>query len=200
MSTYEDDHNISSSRPQEDNERTRTHQSLSSIIDSFVTSNHSHIESLPETQESQIETFRNALQVLSAEEGSTLATDLIGVLEDQDFNPKKGLPDDYLDTLDRVSLKDLTPEDDCPICTNRFVEDKYPLIVKLPCNAKTKHRGHIFDLECIGPWLKMNATCPLCRFDLSELNQKRKERLAEELRLIKEQEEEEEEEDWDVYG
>jgi hypothetical protein len=28
----------------------------------------------------------------------------------------------------------------------------------LPC-----HKDHIFDLECITPWLKLNPTCPLDR-------------------------------------
>lgn len=39
--------------------------------------------------------------------------------------------------------------------------DKYPLVVRLPC-----HKDHIFDLECIAPWLKLHATCPLDRKDL----------------------------------
>jgi hypothetical protein len=36
--------------------------------------------------------------------------------------------------------------------------DEYPLVVRLPC-----HKDHIFDLECISPWLKVNPTCPLDR-------------------------------------
>jgi hypothetical protein len=56
--------------------------------------------------------------------------------------------------------------------TNR--EDKYPLVVRLPC-----HKTHLFDLECIQPWLKLHSTlvdnkmnranecsCPLDRKDL----------------------------------
>ena len=39
--------------------------------------------------------------------------------------------------------------------------DEYPLVVRLPCNPK-----HMFDLECIAPWLKLHATCPLDRKDL----------------------------------
>ena len=38
--------------------------------------------------------------------------------------------------------------------------DEYPLVVRLPC-----HKDHIFDLDCIGPWLKMNPTCPMDRKD-----------------------------------
>jgi hypothetical protein len=36
--------------------------------------------------------------------------------------------------------------------------DEYPLVVRLPC-----HKDHLFDLECISPWLKVNPTCPLDR-------------------------------------
>lgn len=33
--------------------------------------------------------------------------------------------------------------------------------MRLPC-----HPDHKFDLECIRPWLKLNATCPLDRKEL----------------------------------
>lgn len=153
-----------------------------------------------------MEAFTNALRVLSNEDGSGLASDLMSSLQDQidSGTPNKGISDEYLDSLDRVDIKDLDDDADCPICTNKFVDDKYPLIVKLPCTGVSnslkvaKSRGHIFDMDCIGPWLKMNSTCPLCRFDLLELNKKRREKLEEELRQIKEEQEEEEE--WDDYA
>lgn len=44
------------------------------------------------------------------------------------------------------------------VVPNRLRIDKYPLVVRLPCNSE-----HVFDLECIGPWLKLNPTCPLDR-------------------------------------
>ena len=69
---------------------------------------------------------------------------------------------------------------DCPICSNPFLDgkspstspnpvvpaekgmlDEYPLVVRLPCN-----KNHMFDLDCIAPWLKLHATCPLDRKDL----------------------------------
>ena len=65
--------------------------------------------------------------------------------------------------LDRVSKKSLKPDDACPICAIPFLDDKYPLVVRLPCN-----KSHMFDLECIQPWLKLNTTCPLDRKDLSK--------------------------------
>ena len=39
--------------------------------------------------------------------------------------------------------------------------DPHPLVVRLPC-----HPSHKFDLECIEPWLKLQATCPLDRKQL----------------------------------
>lgn len=44
--------------------------------------------------------------------------------------------------------------------------DKYPLVVQLPC-----HKDHCFDLDCIGPWLKLNSTCPLDRKELLKKKQ-----------------------------
>jgi len=35
------------------------------------------------------------------------------------------------------------------------------LVVELPC-----HPTHRFDLDCVGPWLRFNGTCPLDRKDL----------------------------------
>lgn len=65
--------------------------------------------------------------------------------------------------LERVPRKELKKDDSCPICSSPFLEDKYPLVVRLPC-----HKDHMFDLECIQPWLKLNTTCPLDRIDLEK--------------------------------
>ena len=59
--------------------------------------------------------------------------------------------------------KSLKQSDTCPICSNPFLEDKYPLVVQLPC-----HKEHLYDMECIRPWLKLNTTCPLDRVDLQK--------------------------------
>lgn len=39
--------------------------------------------------------------------------------------------------------------------------DPYPLVIRLPC-----HASHLYDLDCIAPWLKLQSTCPLDRVDL----------------------------------
>lgn len=79
---------------------------------------------------------------------------------EEESGGSQGVTQEFLDRLDRVSKKSLKPDDACPICTSKFLDDKYPLVVNLPCNIK-----HRFDLECVGPWLKLHATCPLCRTD-----------------------------------
>ncbi|KAI1173534.1 hypothetical protein F4777DRAFT_557645 [Nemania sp. FL0916] len=81
-----------------------------------------------------------------------------------------GVDQAYLDGLDRVSRQRLEAQaaktDDepasCPICAERFLDDPHPLVVELPC-----HGAHIFDLECVGPWLQTKGTCPMCRTDLT---------------------------------
>lgn len=67
--------------------------------------------------------------------------------------------------------------------------DPYPLVIRLPC-----HKDHLFDLECIQPWLRLNATCPLDRKDLLH---KRVEDVVPEGGDKGGHEEEEEEEEWD---
>jgi len=61
----------------------------------------------------------------------------------------------------RVPRGRLGRGDVCPICNSPFLDDPYPLVVRLPC-----HPDHIFDLECIAPWLKLKSTCPLDRKEL----------------------------------
>jgi hypothetical protein len=79
----------------------------------------------------------------------------------------EGVPQSYLDELERIDKRKIGKDASCPICNERFLDDEFPLIVVLPC-----HRSHKFDLECVGPWLRMNGTCPL---DRKELMAKKKE-------------------------
>jgi len=89
---------------------------------------------------------------------------MIEDLEGRAANPPtklEGVPDSYLDGLERVPKSMLKKDAACPICSEPFLDDEYPLVVRLPCNDK-----HLFDLECIRPWLKLNPTCPLDRKEL----------------------------------
>jgi hypothetical protein len=79
-------------------------------------------------------------------------------------NPEEeamGVPQSFLDELERVPKKSLKKSDKCPICAEPFLDDEYPLVVVLPC-----HKSHKFDLECVGPWLMMRGTCPMDRKDV----------------------------------
>lgn len=71
------------------------------------------------------------------------------------------MPQSYLDELERVPKKTLKKTDTCPICGEAFLDDEWPLVVQLPC-----HKTHRFDLDCVGPWLRMQGTCPLDRKEL----------------------------------
>jgi Ring finger domain len=104
------------------------------------------------------------------------------VQEQIDNPPEKvaGVPQSFLDELDRVPKKALKKDDMCPICAEKFLDDEFPLVVQLPC-----HKTHRFDLECVGPWLRLQGTCPL---DRKELMKKE---------VPKVEKEEEEEEDYD---
>ncbi|KAK4154365.1 hypothetical protein C8A00DRAFT_42875 [Chaetomidium leptoderma] len=99
----------------------------------------------------------------------------------------EGVPQEFLDGLDRVPRKTLKGDDTCPICAEQYLDDPYCLVVELPC-----HGSHRFDLECVGPWLRGKGTCPLCRKELG----KRKV-VVEGGEKKKDGEEEEEEDDMD---
>ncbi|TDZ16944.1 putative RING finger protein [Colletotrichum sidae] len=91
---------------------------------------------------------------------------LVEALESDIASPPTEIPgvsQEYLDTLDRVPKTTLSPEEACPICAEKFLDDKYPLIVELPC-----HSSHRFDLECVSPWLRSKGSCPMCRKDLTK--------------------------------
>lgn len=110
----------------------------------------------------------------------------------------EGVSQEFLDTLDRVPRKQLTPEDACPICAEKFLDDPYPLIVELQC-----HHTHRYDLDCVAPWLQLKGTCPMCRQDLTKYDPRKKgvSQRIEKLWEGKKPEEEEEEEDPDMlYG
>ncbi|OAP61985.1 hypothetical protein AYL99_04188 [Fonsecaea erecta] len=106
----------------------------------------------------------------------------------------KGVDEEYIAALERVNIKKVSKDADCPICGNAFVEDPHPLLVRLPC-----HQSHIFDLECIRPWLLVNGTCPLDRIDLAQRERDRKKKRLEDIK--KNAAPEDEEEEWDgLYG
>lgn len=58
---------------------------------------------------------------------------------------------------DPANPNDQRPSGECCCCVEEFNSEK--AIVKTPC-------GHYFHQSCLGDWLKLARTCPLCRCDL----------------------------------
>jgi len=61
----------------------------------------------------------------------------------------------------------------CTICCEEFIVGNS--VLKLPCE-------HVFDKDCIMPWLKDHCSCPVCRYELpvedEDYEKGRKERMA----------------------
>ncbi|KAF1845170.1 uncharacterized protein K460DRAFT_405439 [Cucurbitaria berberidis CBS 394.84] len=176
MSGYEVEHNISAADDKQQQPPRRpdlsTFFSQLELVDTSDPQAHTNAHALPQP-EHMAAAFRllaNAFEMMRgrpADESSgenDLLADMIEVLRQNADDPPselKGVPDTFLDELERVPKKALKAADTCPICVNPFLEDKYPLVVQLPC-----HKEHRFDLDCIRPWLKLNSTCPLDRKEL----------------------------------
>ncbi|KAK0515185.1 hypothetical protein JMJ35_002564 [Cladonia borealis] len=174
MASYEVEHNVppptDPSAPSNNNPPRRpdlsTFFSTLEHVDTTSVSN-AHATPIPSDVSAAFRTLAEAFQrmraYMSGEEGGPLDGMIESLFQDAEMPPRevKGVSQGFLDELDRVPKKSLKPDMDCPICGNPFLEDKYPLVVRLPCN-----KNHIFDLECIAPWLKLHATCPLDRKDL----------------------------------
>jgi hypothetical protein len=72
-------------------------------------------------------------------------------LEVIEYNPELFAPPNSPD--------DPRPAGECCCCTETF--DNVTPVVRTPCQ-------HYYHKECIGDWLKLARTCPLCRCDLEE--------------------------------
>lgn len=70
-------------------------------------------------------------------------------------------------------------------------------MVRLPC-----HTSHLFDLECVRPWLRLRGTCPLDRADFGEKERaKERERIERMVKRANGGGDDDEDEEWDgMYG
>jgi len=71
---------------------------------------------------------------------------------------------DVVDKLPKIKITSAQVESklDCTVCQCEYENDEEAL--QLPCE-------HVFHIDCITPWLKMNNSCPVCRFELPTDNQ-----------------------------
>jgi hypothetical protein len=68
-----------------------------------------------------------------------------------------GATENEISHLPRICL--VKPETECTICQEEFVDKEE--VVRLSCE-------HFFHVSCISQWLKVNATCPVCRHSIRE--------------------------------
>ncbi|CAI6318901.1 unnamed protein product [Periconia digitata] len=183
MSGYEGksfEHNIPTKEDKPDQHEHSRRPDLSTffstleLVDTSNPNDHrnANAQPQPENTAAAFRLLANAFEMMRGPEerdnntggGEDLLGNMIEYLRQNADDPPselKGVPDSFLDELERVPNKSLKPSDTCPICVNPFLEDQYPLVVQLPC-----HKDHYFDLDCIRPWLKLNSTCPLDRKEL----------------------------------
>ncbi|PVV01837.1 hypothetical protein BB560_003732 [Smittium megazygosporum] len=118
-----------------------------------------HDGSIVSAIENNITTYEDSF----SENQDILLAQMISALEQQE-NSGKTYPTDkqFLDSLPKLDRNSLPSDELCVICGISYCSEDFVRsddIIKLPCN-------HMFDQECINPWLKHNNTCPICRFEL----------------------------------
>lgn len=157
MASYEGEHDITASNASEPARRRLDVTAFFAQIDADVAS------SVPDATGMALRALARAFQSVEghAPELDGAVLQLLEEAADPSARQSQGVTDEFLAGLDRVPKKKLRKEDMCPICNTAFIDDPYPLVVRLPC-----HSSHIFDLDCITLWLKMHTTCPMDRKEL----------------------------------
>ncbi|KAF2135536.1 uncharacterized protein K452DRAFT_323005 [Aplosporella prunicola CBS 121167] len=172
MSGYEDEHNIPKDQQSAPQERRRPDMTtFFSAIDRLDYHDPAHpdrhsgrVAPEPGNISALYNLLADSLAFMEREGHTDVASQMLAAAQEWADNPPRevdGVPDSFLDGLERVPKKELKKDDTCPICGMAFLDDQFPLVVELPC-----HSSHRFDLDCIRPWLKLNSTCPLDRKNL----------------------------------
>ncbi|CAG8496823.1 9195_t:CDS:2 [Acaulospora morrowiae] len=65
----------------------------------------------------------------------------------------------------KITQKQIEEQLGCPVCKDEFKLDEE--VLSLPCS-------HEFHGDCIKPWLKVNGTCPVCRYSLASRDDNRR--------------------------
>ncbi|KAL1960303.1 hypothetical protein VTO42DRAFT_8263 [Malbranchea cinnamomea] len=133
-------------------------------------------------------------QGLNDGEGSLITQMIRTLLQDAEVPPREveGVSEEFCDRLERVPRSALKPSQTCPICNSPFLDDPYPLVVQLPC-----HPSHMFDLECVRPWLRLRGTCPLDRIDFGKKEREKERERWERMMKRSQAAQDDEEEEWD---
>ncbi|GAC99742.1 zinc finger containing protein [Pseudozyma hubeiensis SY62] len=107
----------------------------------------------------------------------------------QGSNAPPPAAEDVIDKLERFTLQDKARiqkarNQDCPTCKDEFLpsaeatagsgddaekaaeeeegeDDQQHDLISMPC-------GHIFHVDCLVPWLRLNGTCPVCRISIAK--------------------------------
>jgi len=169
MSGYEVEHNVNLSQaPKRSSRRPDLSTFYATVNETYgeEDSNNPHTLPTPENVTAAYRLAADAYEIILSEHGdeNPALRAMIDLLDSTATAPptkREGVSDTFLSELERVPKSKLKKDDCCPICSEPFLDDEYPLVVRLPC-----HADHKFDLECIQPWLKLNPTCPLDRKEL----------------------------------
>ncbi|EME50275.1 hypothetical protein DOTSEDRAFT_20643 [Dothistroma septosporum NZE10] len=202
MSSYEVEHNVPQDQQPTQPRRRPDLSTFFSQLDQIDTTGSRQPQNansvpLPSDVSATLRELANAFAVMrgdspdpsQGDNNDRLLDRLIDELREAAEHPPteiQGVSDEFVSSLERIPKKSLKKDMDCAICREEFLDDQYPLVVRLPC-----FREHVYDLECIEPWLKTQGCCPLCRKDF---------RKKKEPPVAKREEEEEEEEYDDMYA
>ncbi|MCJ1369510.1 hypothetical protein MMC20_000721 [Loxospora ochrophaea] len=199
MATYEIEHSLppppSSSTPSASPQRPRrpdlsTFFSTLSTIDTSTTTN-THALPIPADVSAAFRTLAEAFERMRQDGSAGTEINAGGEEEAEEEESGGGYAALLGGLVSQLLSEAEMPPREVRGVSEEWMADPYPLIVRLPC-----HPTHIFDLECIQPWLKLHPTCPLDRVDLL----RKKEPVVEKGegdRGGEGGEEEEEEEEWD---
>ncbi|KAF8973439.1 hypothetical protein BGZ46_009854 [Entomortierella lignicola] len=108
--------------------------------------------------------FREREEPLGDEAHQQFLDNLITQLMDEaGASGKHGPPPaskSFIRELPFVPLKDVKRDEACIICNENLQENESKAgVTKLPCK-------HVFDRECIVPWLELHNNCPACRAEV----------------------------------
>ncbi|KAI9282571.1 hypothetical protein BY458DRAFT_496659 [Sporodiniella umbellata] len=158
MASYFDELGITSSK---------TKRALDVDLDTFMNPNSalafsdqsgSSVEQLLQTA-NFFNQFRVQMQAEGNEDQEQFLDNLVSQLLEESQNDIKGPPPAskrFINTLPATQALD--DNDACIICKDSL-KSSSNTVTKMPC-------GHLFDKECIVPWLELHNTCPMCRYEV----------------------------------